>query len=124
MTKNQVKKTIDQDFAAIRHAVANSFEASQYIYDAFKAALKSEKMHRSSCEGYQQSTTTAAKYFVIKWFREPAKIDGPLSACQVRHEALLASAAGIHVKLFNAPKYPDLSASAEVDYVEHIAPIR
>jgi hypothetical protein len=42
--------------------------------------------------GYRASAVTAARYFVCKWFCEPARVTSAREACALRGDCLNASA--------------------------------
>ncbi len=96
MSTSKVRDTIATAFAALERASDEGIDAAQMFRKAYDAALTGERQHRRAGSGlgnrYKQSAETAARYFVVKWFVEPAKIASAREAGLVRLDCLYASA--------------------------------
>lgn len=95
MSALQTRKTIAAAYAALERAAdENGMTACSLLLKATFAAIDGEKGHRrfGPRSTYRQSVETAARYFVVKWFLDPAKITDARSAAAVRLDCLYASA--------------------------------
>lgn len=129
LTRTEIKVLLAATYNALARVCEPSHEAARLLDRAFSAAQAGEKRHRRGLAGlvprsYVQGVTTAAHYFVLKWFREPLPaIDSALKATQVREDCLYAMALR---QLLEADQRltPELLARVEacavVDYLEHI----
>lgn len=91
----KTRETIAAAYAALDRACdENGMDACSLIRKATDAALEGEKGHRRHGPRgrYRESVETAARYFVVKWFLDPAKITDARSAAAVRLDCLYASA--------------------------------
>lgn len=130
MSPATVRTAIATAYAALERAAdEHGIDASRLLSNAFDAALDSERRHRRMGRGFgnrhKQSAETAARYFVIKWFRDPASITNAREATLVRLDCLYASALRIELLERMGKTFTHLNAKldsvASVDYVEHIA---
>lgn len=96
MRKELVKAIIDRAYCELERACDPSSEATKLLRAAYHAAWEGEKAHRrmgaSFGGSYRASVQTAARYFVCKWFCEPAKVTSARDACAIRADCLNASA--------------------------------
>lgn len=123
------KETIEAAFYALERAAdENGLDACGLFRKAYDAALDGEKAHRRMCAGlggYRESAITAARYFVCKWFLDPAKITDARSAAAVRLDCLYASALRAELIGRMGADFTDLRARLEpiaaIDYTKDIA---
>lgn len=99
MRKETVKAIIDLAYSELEHACDPSREATKLLRAAYAAAEQGERAHRrfgasftNGKASYRASVTTAARYFVCKWFCDPAKVTSAREACAMRADCLHASA--------------------------------
>lgn len=92
---SKTKKTIDALYCDLDFLC----QGDALMQRAFDAALKSEREHRrfgarftNGAARYRESATTAAKYFVMKWFCEPRCAASAKAAIELRADVLAASA--------------------------------
>ncbi len=129
MSATKTRETIALAFAALERAADESTEASRLLSNAFDAALDGERRHRRMGRGFgnrhKQSAETAARYFVVKWFLDPAKITNAREAAAVRLDCLYASALRGELADRMGKELASLRAKLEpvaaIDYVDHIA---
>jgi hypothetical protein len=130
MTTIKTRATIATAFAALERAAdENGLNANAFFRKAYDAALDGERGHRRMGAGlsrrYQQSAVTAARYFVVKWFLEPAKIASALDAASVRLDCLYASALRAELIGRMGADFTALRAKLElvltIDYCDHIS---
>lgn len=128
MNATLTRSTIHAAFAALERAAdENGLEACSLFRKAFDAARDGERAHRRmgrGLGGYRQSADTAARYFVVKWFLDPAKITDARSAAAVRLDCLYASALRAELIGRMGADFADLRAKLEpvasIDYTTHI----
>jgi hypothetical protein len=92
---SRARDVVTAAYAALERASDETSEASGLLRKAYDAALAGEKAHRrmgAGLGGHRESADTAARYFVVKWFLDPANITDARSACAVRPDCLFASA--------------------------------
>lgn len=123
MTIKEAKKLIDCAFQLLSHAVEPKREASECFERAYAGALAGEKRHRRGAwvpEGpYRSSIQTSARYFVVQWYFDPAKVRSALEAVSIREDALYASA--VREALGPVPALMALQRDfAEIDYAQHL----
>lgn len=100
-------------------------EAAALVRKAYDAALAGEKGHRrfGPRARYRESAETAARYFTVKWFLDPANIKDARSAAAVRLDCLYASA--LREVLLESEGYLTLRAAClpvlDIDYSDDIA---
>lgn len=115
---SDLKATVDRAFAQLDRATESSSEASRLLANAFREAEEGERRHRRMGRGlgggYRASVATAARYFVCKWFLEPAKVSTARSACSLRLDCLYASA--VREWADTEGKTLDLAGIADIDY--------
>lgn len=90
-TSNPIYRIRSAYFACVS-LCDNSRDASQWLQQAFDAALAGEKGHRR-VEGsaYKGSLADAARYFVVKWFLSANAAPASFAeACALREDALRA----------------------------------
>jgi hypothetical protein len=95
MRKELVKAIVDRAYCELERACDPSNEATKLLRDAYAAAEQGERSHRRMGRGfggYRASVQTAARYFVCKWFCDPAKVTSAREACSLRGDCLNASA--------------------------------
>lgn len=96
MRKETVKAIIDLAYSELENACDPSSEATRLLRVAYAAAESGERSHRrmgaSFGGSYRASVATAARYFVCKWFCEPARVTNAREACSMRADCLNASA--------------------------------
>lgn len=130
MNPLKVRTTIATAYAALDRACDESgLEAASLLRKAYDAALEGERGHRRMAAGFgnrhKQGTETAARYFVVKWCLDPAKVKSARDAAAVRLDCLYASALravladrmGADFRALRAALEP----AAAIDYVDHIA---
>ena len=119
MPRTAVAELVRASFARLEHASDPSWEASQLLRRAYTAALAGERQHRRGVGGrYSMSTTTAAKYFVCKWFTEPARVTNAREACSMRGDCLHATA--LRELLNSENSAPSLPGISNLDYCRDI----
>lgn len=127
MSTSKTRQTIATAYAALDRACdENGMEACSLIRKATDAALEGEKGHRRGGppSRYRESVETAARYFVVKWFLDPAKIASAADAARVRLDCLYASA--LRAELVGrmgadlTTLWPKLEPVAAIDYSDDI----
>lgn len=126
MSKAKTRETIARAYAALERASDESIDATSLLRKATDAAVDGEKTHRrhGPSSRYRESVETAARYFVCKWFLDPAKVKSARDAAAVRLDCLYASA--LHDVLLDhmGRDFPALQkaldAAAEIDYCRDI----
>lgn len=95
-TRAQVKREIDRQYAILERSCMRDSRADRLLYDAKRYAVETEKQHRRGSFNRfakaKQSVETAAKYYVLQAFRDPASCDSVLSASSLRLDVLYGSA--------------------------------
>lgn len=124
LTPKEAKKLIDRAFTLLSHAAENHTDPEKFLEKAYATALAREKHHRTHAwvpEGpYRNGVQTAARYFVVRWYFDPAKVGTALEAVSIREDALYASA--LREALGDVPALMVLRRDfADIDYVQHIA---
>lgn len=130
LSKAEVKARIDRAFVELNRVCESRQESARLLAHAHRAALEGERRHRSIGRGldpgpYQQSVETAARYWVLRWFWEPAKVTSALEAVQLREDALHASALAQFLLNERKPTpelFERIKACGEIDYSEDIVP--
>lgn len=128
MSTSRTRQTIATAYAALERAAdENGIDACSFFRKATDAATDGEKAHRRPerrQSRYRESVETAARYFVVKWFLEPAKIGNALDAARVRLDCLYASALRAELIGRMGADFTDLRAKLEpvaaIDYVNDI----
>jgi hypothetical protein len=120
------KAIIDALYMNLSHECDRGMEASQLLYKASEAAREGEKQHRKGVWGpregrYRGSVETAVRYFVVKWFMDPAKVTSALDAARLRADCLYASALREALGAFVLTG-PAARGFAKIDYCVHITP--
>lgn len=112
-----IKETVDRAFAQLDRLTESNHSASLLLANALREAEDGERRHRRmgrGMGGYRGSVRTAARYFVCKWFLEPAKVSSALSACSLRLDCLYASA--VREWADAEGKTVNLAGIADIDY--------
>lgn len=124
MTPKRARVVIDSAFNTLKHEVESKSEPSRLFERAYEGALAGEKHHRTHAwvpEGpYRNSIKTAARYFVVNWYFNPAKIADALEAVSIREDCLYASALRLSLGKSEAVFAHSLEFG-DIDYAEHIA---
>lgn len=127
MSTSKTRQTIATAYAALERAAdENGLDACGFFRKASDAATDGEKAHRrmGPSSQYRESVETTARYFVVKWFLEPAKIGNALDAARVRLDCLYASALRAELIGRMGADFTDLRAKLEpvaaIDYVNDI----
>lgn len=125
MSTSKTRQTIATAYSALERAAdENGIDASGLCRKATDAAIDGEKGHRRGRRGFRESVETAARYFVVKWFLDPAKITDARSAAAVRLDCLYASALRAELIGRMGADFTDLRAKLEpvgaIDYSDDI----
>lgn len=123
MTNAQIKTALKNDYNAILSACERSHVLEALVVDAFKSAKKSQTLHDSHRPLNLRlvfSSADCARYFVIKWFREPVLSANAYDAATIRTDALLASGARIGLDQHYPGRAPIFWCSQGIDYCEHL----
>ncbi len=126
MSTPKTRETIARAYAQLERASDLDSDASSLLRRATDAAIDGEKKHRrhGPSSRYRESVETAARYFVVKWFLDPANVKSARDAAAVRLDCLYASA--LHDLLLDrmGRDFPalqkSLDAAAAIDYCSHI----
>lgn len=122
MRKELAKAIIDRAYCELERACDPSSEATKLLRAAYAAAEQGERAHRrmgaSFGGSYRASVQTAARYFVCKWFCEPAKVTNAREACAMRADCLNASA--LRELLDSEGKSVDMTGIPELDYCDDL----
>lgn len=137
MTPKEAKKVIDQAFHVVQRASHLTTETRDLFERAHSIAIRDETHNRRHAwvKGgrWKNSVETAARYFVVKWFFEPARATNVREAAGLRLDCLYASALRAAVdaaRLKMTPKEARAYAMEEagecldlgrVDYAEHLS---
>lgn len=124
----KTRETIARAYAALERATdENGLEAVGLLRKATDAALDGEKAHRrfGPKSRYRESVETAARFFVVKWFLDPAKITNAREAAAVRLDCLYASALRAELVERMGMQFVTLGTKldpvAAIDYADEIA---
>lgn len=124
LTPKEAKKLVDRAFGLLKHAAEPRQDPSRFFARACAAAVDGERRHRCGAwvpEGpYRSSVVTAARYFVVQWYFDPAKVTSALEAVSIREDALYASA--LREALGDVPALMALQRDfGDIDYAQHLA---
>jgi predicted RNA polymerase sigma factor len=124
MTPKRAKAVIDAAFMNLSHAAESRTDPERYVQKAFEAAFADEKHHREQewvpTERPRSTLKTVARYFVVKWYLDPAVIRNAAEALALRQDCLYASA--VRVLLGDVPSVMKLAAEFEtIDYKDHLS---
>src|SRR5512147_170856 len=118
MTRTQAKATIDRLFTLLARSAESSSDNSRLLERAYRAALEGEKGHRRMGARfnarYRLPAPLAARYFVVKWYADPAKVESALDAVNLRDDCLYASA----LRLAMPECSGEATAILDIDYSE------
>jgi len=127
MNRKEVIARISVAYTALARVAEGHTEADRLLQRAYQAALEGERIHRKLGRGlnrYRLSADMTARYFVIKWFREPGKVKDALDATRLRTDCLYASALRNLLEITDAtvlaPVWPLVAACSDIDYTTHI----
>lgn len=127
MSTSKTRQTIAAAYAALERAAdENGIDACNLFRKATEAATEGEKGHRrhGPSSRYRESIETAARYFVVKWFLDPAKVKSALDATKVRLDCLYSSALRAELIGRMGADFTDLRAKLEpvaaLDYCRDI----
>ena len=124
MTTKEARALIEFSWGRLTNKAQHQHEARDYLERALKAATDGEKRHRRGAwaeEGrYRVPVAVAARYFVLKWFREPSQVKSAREAVSLREDCLYASALG-QLDIDAAWVFEGCERFALIDYVDHMA---
>lgn len=124
MTPKEVKAVVDAAYRALERA-AEKHQETQKLFDlGFEANVRQEKGHRRMGSGlgtgrYRASVQTVARYFLVKWYLEPAKVESAKDATLITLSALYSTA--LRDWLPEVPNAPSLIDVLALDYAEHMS---
>jgi len=124
MTPKRAKAVIDAAFMNLSHAAESRTDPDRYVQRAYRAAYDGEKHARSNAWGQlglpRSTIVTVARYFVVKWYLDPADVRNAADAVAIREDCLYASA--VRVLLKEVPSVMKLAAEFRaIDYKDHLS---
>lgn len=133
-TPKQAKEAIDAAFLVVRRLSNLNTETQNLFERAHDAAVTGERHNRRHAWApggrWRSSVETSARYFVVRWFSEPAEVSNAREAAALRTDCLCASALRLAIeasrkgsaRVFDTEDAAKLSRVLDdIDYADHLS---